>query len=191
MLTLKLQNSLNFTQDPPWDRLITGQLGESVHPSRRLGFCLARSALLMALKDLGVFLSIEQIELNQFDSLKGQPDFTLSLSHTGEWGAALVGSRKKFVSVGIDIESIHRPVNELVLQRVRHPLDISLTPISTWALKEAIFKTLMNTHQFDKNLEFSSIQLGHKTWLHPSGLAGEWKLEEQAELVIATAWLPV
>lgn len=189
MFTLKLKNTLNDAPEIEWQRLISEQLGADVHPGRAKGFCLARAALLEAMQECGVELEISDLELDQFDCLKGHGDFTLSLTHTNSWGAALLAPKKKYVSVGIDLEPKERIVKPFVLERISHPQDMVMEPIQRWVLKEAVFKTLMNTRRFDRNLEFSSIQLGYECWRHESGLEGGWSIHPHPELMIATAWL--
>jgi hypothetical protein len=191
MLRLRLEDTLNFTQESEWKQLAASTLGLEVHPNRRQGFLLSRQALQKAFLDFGITVEVLHLQLDHYDALKNFPDYTLSLAHTSLWGAALVGEKKKFVSVGIDIEPLKRIVKDPILQRISHPEDLKLEPIVHWALKEATFKTIMNTRGFDQNPEFSSILLGDKVWSHSSGLAGKWDLEFTSELVVAKAWMEV
>jgi hypothetical protein len=191
MLCLRLENTLNFTQESEWKRLAENTLGQGVHIKRLQGFRLSRQALQQAFLEFAIPLEIHQLQLDHYDALKGFPDYTLSLTHTAQWGAALVAPRKQFVSVGIDIEPIERSVKDSIIQRISHPDDMKFEPIVHWALKEASFKAVMNTRGFELNPEFSSILLGEKIWSHPSGLSGKWDLEFTSELVVAKAWLEV
>ncbi len=189
MLHIRLENTLNLTQETEWNRLAENTLGHNVHPNRKVGFLLSRQALIQVFCEFGKRLQVSDLRLEHFDALKDFPEYTLSLSHTAKWGAAMVGSRKQFISVGIDIEPIERVVKAAIIQRISHPSDVKLDPIVHWALKEACFKALMNTRRFDSNPEFSSILLSDKSWSHPSGLGGKWDLEFTSELVVAKAWL--
>ena len=189
MLHLRLENTLNFTQETDWNSLAANNLGHDVHPNRKMGFLLSRQALVQAFSHFGKTLKVSDLVLEHFDALRGFPEYTLSLSHTAQWGAALVAERKQFVSVGIDIEPADRVVKAAITQRISHPSDVQLEPIVHWALKEACFKSLMNTRRFASNPEFSSILLSDKSWSHSSGVSGKWDVEFTSELVVAKAWL--
>lgn len=192
MLTYRLVNNLKISEDSEWRALALEQLGSKVHPSRQRGFCLARSALRDCFQELGYEIPLSELVIENYKTLKAQPGFTLSLTHSHEWGAALVGNLKEYVSVGIDVEARSRTVKPAILERVSHPLDHALLPIEIWALKEAAFKTLMNTGKFSQNEEFSSIQITDGFWLHsPSNTKGEWKLGPHHDLVVATAWIRI
>ena len=116
--------------------------------------------------------------------------FTLSLSHTSECGAAMIADRKFFRSVGIDIEREDRVVKDFIRERITHKDDTNFRNIEIWCLKEAVFKALMNTEKFEKPLEFSSICIGKDSWSHsPSGLEGKWEVETIKPVVVARAFL--
>lgn len=186
----KLTETLSNPKNPEWDGLIKSALGENIHSDRIKGFLLSREALLECLKENSHHLTPIQLELSGFSALKQLPQYTLSLSHTKTHGAALIADRQSFRSVGIDIEHEERPVKDSIAQRVSHPHDTKLRNIELWCLKEAVFKTLMNTGNFEKPVEFSSIELGDRTWSHsPSGLKGEWELHYVKPVVIALAFL--
>lgn len=173
-----------------WEKLAEKVLGTEVHPNRMRGFILSRQALLECLRESGHTISIDQLTLSDYCSLTAFPQFTISLSHTSEKGAALIADRKNFRSVGIDIEQEHRVVKESILQRISHPHDLKLRNIEIWCLKEAVFKALMNSGNFEKPLEFSSILIEDQRWSHPpSKLSGEWELESQNQYIIARAFL--
>ena len=192
MLTYRLVNNLKHAEDSEWQDLVSQTLGSDVHPSRQKGFCLAREALRECLKVLKSPLNIAKIRLENHRSLPDLPQFTLSISHTADWGAAVVGKKLQFVSVGIDIEPEARVVKEAILFRISHPDDAKLAPILIWSLKEAAFKALMNTGRFDRSEEFSSILISEKGWSHPSSnTQGEWQTETEAGMLIALAWIRI
>jgi phosphopantetheinyl transferase (holo-ACP synthase) len=176
MLTFRLKNSLIPSEADSWKQLVTQSLGEDVHPKRALGFCLAREALRECLG---------------FGQVTGVDAVQLSLSHSSDFGAAVVADASKIISVGIDLEPLSRVVKPLILARVSHPQDLDLSPLSIWALKEAIFKCLMNTHKFEQPLEFSSIRIGDQSWSQESGLAGDWKLVQEQGQLVALAWIKI
>ncbi len=191
MLTWKMTQTLTQSDSVSWEKLVKETLGSGVHPGRAHGFCLAREALRLCLIERGLHLPIAKLKLETFDQLEDLPKLTLSLSHTGQWGAALVGDRHEYQSLGIDVESTLRKVNPDVLKRISHPMDADLASLELWCLKEATFKALMNTRQFEKNIEFRDlcIQSPTQTWHHTSGLQGEWSLATLHDQVLAMAWI--
>lgn len=192
MLTFYLKSSLSPYEADSWKQLVTASLGEDVHPKRALGFCLAREALRECLKELNIQLGVKDLVLKGFGQVEGMDSLQVSLSHSSEFGAAVVADASKIVSVGIDLEPLSRVVKPLILARVSHPQDLDLSPLSIWALKEAIFKCLMNTHKFEHPIEFSSIRIGDQTWLQEmSGITGEWKLEQEQGQLVALAWIRI
>ena len=186
-----LSQSLTNPNDPEWDLLVKLTLGGDVHPERKKGFILSRMALQKCLKEQGYNLHPSALKLLKYSSLEGLPEFTLSLAHTKGSGAAMLADSNTFRAIGIDIENINRPVKESIIKRVGHSEDDeSLRNIELWCLKEAAFKALMNTGEFEKPVEFSSIRIGKGYWTHsPSGLEGEWELETLNDMVIALACL--
>jgi phosphopantetheinyl transferase (holo-ACP synthase) len=192
MLNYQVINTLNLTQESEWKQLVTSVLGDGVHPKREHGFCLSREALRLCLGERGTQLAISELVLEKYSAVKGHPTLTISLSHTTEWGAAVVGETQDFISVGIDIEPMERIVKPAILERISHPEDINLNPLSVWSLKEAAFKALMNTGHFPNPVEFSSLKISHGQWIHaPSQIQGEWKLAEEHGLVVALAWIKI
>jgi 4'-phosphopantetheinyl transferase EntD len=188
----KVTKTLSNPKDPEWKSLVKSSLGEGVHSNRKFGFMLSREALIMALKEAGYSCSIPHLKMEQYSGLKSFPQFTISLSHTKEAGAAVVADRQTFRSVGIDIEHEERLVKEAVIERVSHPGDLVLRNIEIWCLKEAAFKAIMNTGSFEAPVSFSSIQIEDKTWSHsPSSLQGEWELDIINQIVVARAFLKI
>lgn len=186
----KLIKTLSNPKDPEWDLLIKLTLGDEVHSNRKNGFLLSREALIGALKEAHIQANISDLVLDGYSTLPRFPQFTISLSHTKECGAAVIADRQSFRSVGIDIEQEERVVKDSIVERVSNPHDTSLRNIELWCLKEAAFKALMNSGAFEKPVEFSSIEIGEHSWSHsPSGLKGEWELEVIKPFVIAKAFL--
>jgi hypothetical protein len=190
MLTWNLSKTLSNPNDPEWEVLSISSLSTDVHSDRKNGFLLSRQALIYALKDQGLEISAGALQLVSYSQIRDLPQFTISLSHTKTAGAALVADRKTFRSVGIDIEQEERVVKDSIIERISHPEDANLRNIELWCLKEAVFKTLMNTGEFEKPLEFSSIRIEDKKWSHsPSGYEGEWVFELVRPFVMAKAFL--
>lgn len=188
MKVIKTVKTLANPKDLEWDTLVLETLGSGVHPHRVQGFLLAREALKEALKAFGKDLSPSLLGLENYHQLKSFPEFTLSLSHSKELGAAILADRKDCLSVGIDIESELREVKDSIWTRVSHPHDVSLRKIELWCLKEAAFKALMNTDKFPLPIEFSSIEIQNQGFSHsPSGISGEWELHQEHGHIIAVA----
>jgi 4'-phosphopantetheinyl transferase EntD len=186
----KLVKTLSNPKDPQWELLIKLTLGDEVHSDRKKGFLLSREALIEALKTNHVSANISELALDSHSTLTHFPQFTISLSHTKECGASLVADRQTFRSVGIDIEHEERVVKDSIFDRISHPQDRKLRNIELWCLKEAAFKALMNSGNFEKPIEFSSIEIGNDIWTHsPSGLKGEWEMDFVKPFVIARAFL--
>jgi 4'-phosphopantetheinyl transferase EntD len=142
------------------------------------------------LRQQGLELPPNSIQLINFCQLASHPNWICSLSHTPNWGAAILGNSSQYRSLGIDIELKHRPVSPQVMKKISHPDDLSLEPIEIWAGKEAAFKALMNTGVFPNPVEFASIQLASNKWHHEkSGLHGEWEVRQESELVVAKSWI--
>lgn len=192
MITFRLKKSLSPSDEASWKQLVTDTLGVDIHPKRELGFCLAREALRECLKSINKPLSIPEIVLKGYGELENLPGIKLSLSHSADFGAAALTTDSHIISLGIDVEPLSRVVKPMILERISHPQDLDLSALSLWTLKEAIFKSLMNTQKFEKPLEFSSIQIGDQMWNQSeSGLKGEWKLEQMEGQLVALAWIKI
>lgn len=190
MFTFKLINHIDLTELPDWEALKTDVLGHSIHPHRAQGFYLAREAMRQCFKELSLELAIKDLVLENYDKLKNYPLFTVSLSHTPQWGAAVIGDRKQYQAFGIDIEHRDRTVKKPILERISNIKDIAVDPLMLWTLKEASFKALMNTRNFMHPIEFSSIEISQDNWVHsPSKIEGEWKVIDDSELMVAIAWI--
>jgi len=192
MLTYRLVKNLIATQDSEWKQLVKNSLGTNAHPRRIHSYCLSREALRLCFEARGIRVAIGDLILEGFGAVKNHDLLTISLSHTPEFGAAVIAEIKDVVSVGIDIEPMERSVKATILERISHPEDIKLNALSIWSLKEAIFKAVMNSGKLKQTVEFSELKIDHETWVHePSQVRGQWKLEEQQGLVVALAWIKI
>jgi phosphopantetheinyl transferase len=181
---------LNENESADWKQLAAEELGTTVHSDRLMGYCLAREALRLCLRKKSLSLSVPELKVQNYQYLTAHPELILSLSHTKEAGAAVVGSSLVYRSVGIDIEPETRVVKDTIAERIANKNDLSLEKIKLWCVKEAAFKALMNTGDFLKNIEFSDIQISATTFTHsPSGLKGEWDLQTLTPFVLAKAWI--
>lgn len=190
MYIWKLCHSLANQKDNSWDLFSKLALGDNVHPHRQKSFILSRMALSDALLEAGYAVIPHDLFLSDYAKLKAFPHLTISLTHTKDLGAALIGDQQTYRSLGIDIEQEVRQVKDSVARRIAHPQDLKLRNIEIWCLKEAAFKAMMNSGKFDRPVEFSSILIEEKRWSHsPSGLSGEWELDIINSIVIARAFL--
>lgn len=187
-LELFYKNPTDLTQDSDEDSPAT--------PSD-----LARKALLKILSKKGIYeLNANQYPtIHQFHSIEGLPDWMVSLSHTKDTGAALIGNTGQYLSLGVDIEWADRPINEKISKFYVNALDGPAPGLDLWAQKEAAFKTM--------NLIWSQL---HKTlvlkdlWIkkgqfgvvhHPHQSIGFVRLMtyhlNKRPLFIAWAWIPL
>jgi|SRR5690606_32599672 len=188
MKVIKTVKTLANPKDLEWNTLVFETLGSDVHPNRVEGFLLSREALREAFLTFGRELPPHLLKLENYHQIKSFPEFTLSLSHSRDLGAAVLADRKEYLSLGIDIENENREVKDSIWSRVSHPQDVSLRKIELWCLKEAAFKALMNTDSFPAPIEFSSIEIQHKMFSHsPSGISGEWELHQEHGHIVAIA----
>ncbi len=70
-------------------------LGDDIHPQRAHDFALSRGALQLCLAEQGITLPIKDLILEDYCTVKGQDSLTISLSHTSDWGAAVVASGRQ------------------------------------------------------------------------------------------------
>jgi 4'-phosphopantetheinyl transferase EntD len=192
MLIFRLSQELNSDELEQWNNLQKTTLGEGVHPDRALSYCLSRDALRACLRQIGIEPQIQELILTDHHKILTVEDYTLSLSHTKNWGAAVIGSRLKYLGLGIDVELKDRAIKTAVLNRILHSEDEILAPVTLWCLKEAIFKTLMNAQKITHPFEFSSIQVSTTGWTHAdSNSMGDYQMVDHPKLAIALAWIKI
>ncbi len=192
MLIFRLSQELISDELEQWKDLQKMTLGEEVHPERALSYCLSREALRACLREQGVDLQIPHLIVTDHHKISIAEDYTLSISHTKNWGAAVIGSRLKYLGLGIDVELKDRAIKSAVLDRILHSEDQVLEPLTIWCLKEAIFKTLMNAQRITNPVEFSSIQVTSRGWTHADSKSmGDYQMVDHPKLVIALAWIKI
>lgn len=190
MLTYKLVTKLTNSQVEDWDALVVSELGEDIHPQRKIGYIFAREALRLSLAYEAP--EILELRVKNYHQLEKWPEYTLSLSHSRGAGAAVVASRNVYRSVGIDLELSDRLVKPEVITRISNVLDAPLKAIEIWCSKEAAFKCLMNTGLFKDFFGLSQIQITQNEWSHSaSGLKGQWELKSSGSYLMVIAWLKV
>ena len=103
---------------------------------------MARKALIKCLNINSLPHKWEDLEQNHFHNLKNAPEQLSSLSHTKNWGAAVIASAKHYDSLGIDIELKERKFPQQAEHYFLNSQDEleGLTNLEKWSLKEASFK---------------------------------------------------
>ena len=192
MLIFRLSQELNSNEIEQWKSLQLKTIGTEVHADRALSYCLSRDALRECLRHQGIDLEISQLIVMDNNKVGMADSYTLSLSHTKKWGAAILGSRLEYLGLGIDVELKDRAIKSGVLNRILHAQDEALAPLFIWCIKEAAFKTLMNSQKISHPVEFSSIQVSANGWTHSdTSSEGSYQIIEHPELVIALSWIKI
>ncbi len=114
--------------------------------NRNHSYFLSRKALAhIAKTKFGYQTNYLTMELKDHGQITGRPQLSVSLSHTKDTVAALVGDRNDFYSVGIDIEFQTRtfsPEGQKYFINSDDSKDEEL--LILWCIKEAAFKALSN-----------------------------------------------
>lgn len=190
MPTWKFLQTLTQDEANEWQTKANQALGVGTHEKRKTGFSISRAALRALLIDQGHQIKIADMDLENFNTLKKFPQLTVSLTHSGTFGAAVLANRSEYRAVGIDLELKTRVVKAEIKARIANPTDANLTNIELWCAKEAAFKCLMNTEMFSKNIDFKEIVVGADFWFHPeSGLRGELIFHLEEDHLISLAYL--
>lgn len=190
MLILKIVQTLDKLNKPKWRVLADSVLGSDIHSERRETFCFAREALRLALCELDYKPEINDLVLNGYHSLEKYPEVIFSLAHTKQTGVALMGLKKEFKALGVDVEIESRPVKDSIRDRIAHPADESLRNIEAWVLKEAVFKCVSNSGLLPKEPLYPDLRISRTSWEHsPTGMKGECELSKVGELLLGKAFL--
>lgn len=159
----------------------------------------SRPALKKAIEGfLGQTVSTE-ITIKDHLHLDKFPHILVSLSHTKNIGAALLGNSPELLSIGLDLEVASRLVEERAKKFFFNDNDAPLSLLELWCLKEAVFKALDPVkEQFKLNgpILFTNLIVGPDQWRHAdSEIFGECRLEKivspvsKTPLIKATAWI--
>jgi len=188
MLVWKLCNSLPESSTQDWNNFCLREIGHHISPQKKQTFILSRSALLEAVKEFSPNFSINDLTLVNFHQIKSLSELTLSLSHTKTAGAAVIGERKEYLGLGIDVESSARVPSQAIMKKINTANDFPLSAIQIWCLKEAIYKSMMNSKLIPSSsvVLYSQIIIEKFTWHHKSfNISGEWELHELCDHVVA------
>lgn len=118
---------------------------EEIMPSktRARDFYVSRTALHSAVTELDSTLSplsLTELTIVNFNYLEKNNNIKVSLSHTGNYGAAVASMSSEVKSVGIDIELVSRKIKPGMAKYIDNELDTELPFIEKWTMKEACFK---------------------------------------------------
>ncbi len=119
----------------------------------------SRYALCQALRQLEPDMALqgpERLEIEGHHCLKHNPQILVGLSHSGDYGAAVVGWRSPSLKgLGIDIEREGRPVpegGEKFFIRDEDDVALKAHSLRLWVAKEAAFKAFFPLYRGDKTL---------------------------------------
>ncbi|MGE3610050.1 MAG: 4'-phosphopantetheinyl transferase superfamily protein [Bacteriovoracaceae bacterium] len=190
MMAWKIIQTLSADLAPVWEGVTNESLGESTHPRRKTSYALSREAIRQLLLEQGHQVSPGDIKLIGFNKIINFPQYSLSLTHSIDVGAAVLASQANYLAVGIDLENKDRKVSSAIRERIVNKEDASLTNIELWCAKEAVFKCLMNSGQFEQTIDFMDIVIKEDEWLHPeSGLRGRHEFHLEDPYIINLAYL--
>ena len=118
----------------------------------------SRYALAKAMKKLypqRPLTSLSDLEINHHHTLKKDPGILVGLSHTKDFGAAVLGPTSKIKGLGIDIELSSRTLKQGVQKFFLHKEDdlfLQKNPLLLWMAKEASYKALAPLYKKEKTL---------------------------------------
>ncbi len=159
-----------------------------VHKNRITEWALARLALSKCFEDHGIKLTPSACVFKDHQTLSHLPVWRFSLSHSKEVAAAWLEPAAKFRGLGLDVEIADRKVPPQVKARLQNSADISLRDLVLWSLKEAAYKALPTLAQQD--IWLNRLIIADQTFsLENSPFNGGWSLSQEADVVIAKAWL--
>jgi 4'-phosphopantetheinyl transferase EntD len=186
--SLKILNRAEVDQEhfERWHTLAINRMPD-VHPRRKEEWALARLCLELCLEDLGIKLKPSEIVFKNNHFIEKLDHLSFSLSHTKTWAAAFVAPVMKARQVGVDIELRGRKVPDNVKHRLLNPLDISLSPLELWVIKEAAYKSLPAIAQQGIWLNNIVVSDAHFE-LQKTPFKGRYLISQNEDLVISQAY---
>lgn len=143
----------------------------------------------------------KQLEIVNHEYLKHFPDLVVSLSHSKNFGAAVIESKKNAISVGIDIELSSRKFNPSISRHFVNNMDSKESindTLSLWSKKEAAYKAIspiIKNQLNGKQLVLKDIWIQQNKFglIDSSKALGtiEFKTERinELELIVTTAYI--
>lgn len=186
--SLKVLNRIEADRErfEKWHTLAINRM-PNVHSRRREEWALARLCLEMCLEDLGHFLKPSEIVFKNNHFIEKIDHLSFSLSHTKSWAAAFVAPVARARQVGLDIELKGRKVPDNVKHRLTNPLDISLSPLELWVIKEAAFKSLPTIAQ--QGIWLNHIIIKEEAFeVENTPFKGSYRLDQSEDLIISQAY---
>lgn len=157
-------------------------------PHRQREWQSSRWALYLGLKELCPQLDLRtsgDFEITRHHCLKKAPHILVGLSHTGDYGAAVVALNSKARGVGIDIEEQDRPVSPKSLRYYRTSRDEPLAPLTLWTAKEAAYKALSPL----EDLSFRDLWVSNSRFGRGGEQLGFLRFDCHRHLAVAVAWI--
>lgn len=159
-----------------------------VHKNRIAEWALARLALAQCFAEQGINLIPRECVFKDHQTIASLSTWRFSLSHSKDVAAAWLEPAAKYRGLGLDVELRDRKVPPQVKARLQHPLDLAMKDLELWSLKEAAYKALPPLAQQD--IWLNRLIISDQTFtLENSPFRGAWSLFQEAEVVIAKAWL--
>ena len=156
-----------------------------VHENRKREWALGREALRLSFAKVGIDFPIAPHELIGYQSLLRFPEWIFSLSHSKEWGGALLLPKNNLVGVGLDLELNSRQITADISNRMSHEQD-ECEGLTLWSAKEAAYKTLPPEVQEKIWLNQICIKKTHFK-VESFAIEGEWNLVSHPELCVVSA----
>lgn len=104
---------------------------------------LSRLCLSLALEQEHKLIEPQKIEIINNHYIVNFPGTLESLSHTKSASAGVIASQDDYFSIGVDIESLNRPIKSGIEKFFINEEDTKeLSHLELWCLKEACFKAL-------------------------------------------------
>lgn len=181
---LFLNNNLDFENffsknSSLFYQLATNQWGDglkTIHPQRLQQFFFSRYQLLKHLESLHFNFKLTDLNLDSQFNLKVLKD-PISLSHSADCCLSLIGQGK--LTVGVDIEFIHRNVNEKSVKFWKNENDcLELKPLELWCAKEACFKAIFKLRPI-QSLKEITITHPAKASFQDINLPLSWLFEDE------------
>ena len=164
-------------------------------PHRKKEWASSRFALLSALKDIcpeWELRSKEDFEIARHHVLKKNERLLVGLSHTGFYGAAVVGWQgPTLLGLGIDIENKGRRLSqgaERFFAQERDAPFFQSRPLLLWTAKEAAYKALWPVAQ-SSSLTLRDLWVKGESFGRGEKPLGRLSLQEEGELWVAIAFL--
>lgn len=167
-----------------WLTVAEKELGD-FHKNRKLEWSLGRYALELAFAEKNIKFEKKNYKFLGFQEMAENPEWIFSLSHSKNWGAALLLPKRNFAGVGLDIELKTRNLTSAIKERMAHAED-KIEGLLLWSIKEAAYKTLPKEIQEKIWLNQIAVDETHFK-VEAFAMKGSWRVFEHPELCVVSA----